>query len=98
MVIVAVLGDRFEEGSVGVRSEDELGWSTHDGRLVAGKEGKLVEMEELRLENEVFLGPVPWSICTASDQLCYNIRHECKMRFFQSRSLCCRYHDVGNDA
>ena len=61
MVIVAVLGDRFEEGGVGVRREDELGWLTHDGRLVAGKEGKLVEMEELRLENEVFLGPVPWS-------------------------------------
>ena len=59
MVIVAVLGDRFEEGRVGVRREDELGWSTHDGRLVAGKEGKLVEMDELRLENEVFLGPVP---------------------------------------
>ena len=62
MVIVAVLGDRFEEGGVGVRREDELGWSTHDRRLVAGKEGKLAEKEELRLENEVFLGPVPWSL------------------------------------
>ena len=59
MVIVAVLGDRFEEGGVGVRREDELGWSTHDGRLVAGKEGKLAEIEELRLENEVFLGLDP---------------------------------------
>ena len=61
MVIVAVLGDRFEEGSVGARREDELGWSTHDGRLVAWKEGKLAEKEELRLENEVFLGPGPRS-------------------------------------
>ena len=61
MVIVAVLGDRFEEGGVGVRREDELEWSTHDGRLVAGKEGKLAEKEELRLENEVFLGPGPRS-------------------------------------
>ena len=61
MVIVAVLGDRFEEGGVGARREDELGWSTHDGRLVAWKEGKLAEKEELRLENEVFLGPGPRS-------------------------------------
>ena len=37
MVIAAVLGDRFEEGCVGARREDALGWSTHDGRLVAGK-------------------------------------------------------------
>ena len=59
MVIVAVLGDRFEEGSVGARREDELGWLTHDGRLVAGKEEKLAKIEELRLENEVFLGLDP---------------------------------------
>ena len=59
MVIVAVLGDRFEEGGVGARREDELGWSTHDGRLVEGKEGKFAGKEELRLENGVFLGPGP---------------------------------------
>ena len=48
MVIVAVLGDRFEEGSVGARREDELGWSTHDVRLVAGKEGKLAENRRIK--------------------------------------------------
>jgi hypothetical protein len=36
-----------------------VGWSTYSWLLVAGKEGKLAEIEELRLENEVILGPVP---------------------------------------
>ena len=59
MVIVSVLGDRFKVGSVGAYRVEGVGYSTYSWLLVAGKEGKLAEIEELRLENEVILGPVP---------------------------------------
>ena len=48
MVIVAVLGDRFEEGGVGARRVDELGWSTHGWRLAAAKRRKPCAKEKDR--------------------------------------------------